>query len=96
MKYIPDFKLKQQFYVETKGRFTREDRRKMLAVFRHNPGIRLVIVFSHPNNTITKKSRTTYGEWCTKHEIPWVSLEELEDSSDAYRLLKGRAGVEDR
>jgi hypothetical protein len=97
MKYIPDFKLRDEFYVETKGRFTHEDRRKMLAVFKHNPGIKLVIVFSHPNHTITKKSKTTYGEWCDKHGIPWIGFKTIvESTEDAYHLLKGRAGMADR
>lgn len=77
-KYKPDFKI-QGIYLETKGRFTSEDRKKMLFVFRSNPDVNLLMVFPKPNNTITRKSRTTYGDWCDKNNIPWIALEELEN-----------------
>jgi hypothetical protein len=77
-KYKPDFKI-EEIYLETKGRFTSEDRKKMLFVFRSNPGINLLMVFPKPNNTITRRSNTTYWMWCDKNGIPWISLEELEN-----------------
>jgi hypothetical protein len=76
-KYKPDFKIKG-IYLETKGRFTSEDRKKMLFVFRSNPDLNLLMVFPKPNNTITRSSKTTYGAWCDKNNIPWIGLEELE------------------
>jgi hypothetical protein len=77
-KYKPDFRIKE-IYLETKGRFTSEDRKKMLFVFRSNPGLNLLMVFPKPNNTITRRSKTTYWMWCDKNGIPWISLEELEN-----------------
>jgi hypothetical protein len=76
-QYTPDFKIENVF-LETKGRFTSEDRKKMLAVFRSNPDLNLLMVFPKPSNTITKRSKTTYGIWCDKNNIPWISLDDLE------------------
>jgi hypothetical protein len=76
-KYTPDFKI-GEVYLETKGRFTSEDRKKMLFVFRSNPDLNLLMVFPKPLNTITRKSKTTYADWCDKNGIPWLSIEELE------------------
>lgn len=68
-QYTPDFKLGNGIYLETKGYFSPEDRRKTLAVLRDNPGIDLRMVFSNPNNRLSKSSKTTYAAWCRKHGI---------------------------
>ena len=68
-QYTPDFKLSNGIFLETKGYFSPEDRRKTLAVLRDNPGIDLRMVFSNPNNRLSKTSKTTYGTWCRKHGI---------------------------
>lgn len=77
-EYVTDFELEKDIIIETKGRFTGEDRTKMRTVLRDNPDLNLFMVFSKPNNTLTKRSKTTYGEWCDKHNIPWMSIEDFE------------------
>ena len=70
-KYTPDFILKKAdgtpMYIEVKGYFTPEDRRKILAVREANPGIDLRFVFSSWSTKLRKGSKTTYGGWCEKH-----------------------------
>ena len=71
--YTPDFVLPNYVYLEAKGYWDAADRRKVLAVKRDNPDIDLRMVFQSPYNTISKKSKTTYAQWCEKHDIPWTS-----------------------
>ncbi len=75
--YTPDFILPNYVYLETKGYWSPEDRRKVLAVKRDNPGIDLRMVFQSPYNKISKNSKTTYAKWCDKHEIPWTAYHEI-------------------
>ena len=65
--YSPDFKLPNGIRVETKGRFVAADRKKHLLVKEQNPNIDIRFVFSNSKNKITKKSKTTYGDWCDKN-----------------------------
>ncbi len=75
--YTPDFLLPNHVYLETKGYWDAADRRKILAVKRDNPLIDLRMVFQSPYNTISKKSKTTYAQWCDKHDIPWTAYHEI-------------------
>lgn len=75
--YTPDFVLTKldgtELIIETKGRWTREDRWKMKWVVEQNPDIDLRIVFQNANARIAKGSKTTYAMWCEKHlGIPWA------------------------
>ena len=72
--YTPDFILPNKHVVlEAKGYWSPADRRKILAVKRDNPDMDIRMVFQHPYNTISKKSKTTYAQYCERHEIPWSS-----------------------
>ena len=76
--YTPDFEINDNKTVfETKGKFTSEDRKKMLLVLTCHPDLNLWMVFPKPQNRITKVSKTTYASWCEDHGIPWIELEEL-------------------
>ena len=75
--YIPDFVLSNNIYLETKGYWDPKDRRKVLAVKRDNPDLDLRMVFQAPYNKISKKSKTTYAQWCEKHDIPWSSFHNI-------------------
>lgn len=74
-KYHPDFKIKEGVYIETKGRFVASDRAKHLYMREQHPEITIYLVFMNPNNKLSRVSKTTYGEWCTKHGIKWTTLE---------------------
>ena len=75
--YIPDFVLPNHVYLETKGYWDPKDRRKILAVMRDNPSLDLRMVFQAPYNKITKNNKTTYAQWCEKHNIPWTSYHNI-------------------
>ncbi len=75
--YVPDFVLPNHVYLETKGYWDPKDRRKILAVLRDNPDLDLRMVFQAPYNKISKNSKTTYAQWCEKHNIPWTSYHDI-------------------
>lgn len=87
--YTPDFaakksKDKETMYIETKGRFVAEDRKKHLLVRECHPGIDIRFVFSNAAAKLRKGSKTTYADWCEKNgflyadrEIPDEWLKEL-------------------
>lgn len=66
--YTPDFhELPNGIIVETKGRFTAQDRKKHLLIKQQHPELDIRFVFSNSNAKIVKGSKTTYGMWCTKN-----------------------------
>ena len=74
-KYTPDFKLPKKggfFYVETKGIFDLEDRKKHQLIREQHPDIDIRFVFSNANNKLYKSSKTTYGAYCEKHGFRWA------------------------
>jgi predicted nuclease of restriction endonuclease-like RecB superfamily len=75
--YTPDFVLPNYTYLEAKGYWSPEDRRKILNVKKSNPQIDLRMIFQAPYNTISKKSKTTYAKWCERHDIPWTSYHNI-------------------
>ena len=75
--YCPDFILPNHVLLETKGYWDAADRRKVKAVKQDNPELDLRMVFQAPFNKISKKSTTTYAQWCDKHDIPWTSFHNI-------------------
>jgi hypothetical protein len=75
--YTPDFVLASGIYLEAKGYWDAADRRKILAVKKCNPEMDLRMVFQEPYKTISKKSKTTYAQFCDKHNIPWCHFHEI-------------------
>ena len=69
--YTPDFILETGVILETKGRFTASDRRKMLAVTTQHPKERIVMLFMR-DNKIHPKSKTHYSDWCMEHSIEYA------------------------
>lgn len=66
--YKPDFKLVESgIIIEAKGRFTSRDRAKHLLIKKQHPSLDIRFVFSNSKAKLSKKSKTTYGEWCDKH-----------------------------
>ena len=76
-KYTPDFvftkKNGETMFVETKGRWTVADRKKMKYVLESNPGIDIRIVFQNMNQKISKGSKTTYEMYAKKLGINYVA-----------------------
>lgn len=65
--YTPDFTLPNGIIIESKGRFTPEDRKKHLLVKKQHPDLDIRFVFSNSKGKIRKGSKTTYADWCDKH-----------------------------
>jgi|TARA_R110002124_G_C8924750_1_gene511525 hypothetical protein len=75
-KYTPDFILHNGIVIETKGRFTREDRRKHLAIKRqYGKEYDIRFVFSNSRSKLDKGAKSTYGEWCTKNGFLYADKE---------------------
>ena len=70
--YTPDFVLPNGIYIETKGRFTSDDRQKHLLIKQQNPDMDLRFVFTNPNSKINKRSRTSYAMWCERHGFEYA------------------------
>ena len=66
-EYTPDFRLPNGIFVETKGRFVLEDRKKHILIKQQHPELDIRFVFQNSKNKIRKGSPTTYADWCKKH-----------------------------
>ena len=75
--YTPDFKVNKDIYLETKGLWTSSDRSKIRAVLEQNPAVIICLVFQNSNNRLSKASKTSYGAYCTKHNIPWFNSTDI-------------------
>ena len=67
--YTPDFLLPNGIIVETKGRFTAEDRKKHLEIQKQHPSLDIRFVFTNSRAKIRKGSKTSYADWCTKNNF---------------------------
>lgn len=65
--YTPDFILPNGVIIESKGRFTTEDRKKHLLVKKQHPDLDIRFVFSNSRAKIRKGSKTSYADWCEKN-----------------------------
>lgn len=68
--YTPDFILTkingEKMYIESKGRWVLDDRKKHELIKKQYPTIDIRFIFSNPNAKINKKSKTTYADICNK------------------------------
>jgi hypothetical protein len=68
--YTPDFILIKKdgskMYIESKGRWVLDDRKKHELIASQHPELDIRFVFSNPNAKISKKSNTTYADICEK------------------------------
>ena len=69
--YTPDFVLENGVMLEAKGRWISSDRRKHLLIQQQHPELDIRFVFMRASNTLNKRSKTTYGDWCDKHGFLW-------------------------
>lgn len=63
--YTPDFVLSNGIIVETKGRWTSEDRTKHKLVREANPDLDIRFLFQK-DNKLNPKSKTHYSDYCKK------------------------------
>ena len=71
--YKPDFIFNNGIIIETKGFFSPEDRRKMVAVKEANPSLDIRFCFQNAKTKLTrgKKRSLSYGQWATKNGFLW-------------------------
>lgn len=74
-RYLPDFRLPNNIFIEAKGWFRPRDRAKMARVRKENPDLDIRFVFQRAN-TRTGKSPTslTYAQWADKYGFKWAEL----------------------
>ena len=76
--YCPDFRIGEFAFIEAKGEFTPADRKKMLAVQEQYPKVKIYMLFQKAGNTLSKKSKTTYRDWCNKNGFESADFSEKE------------------
>ena len=70
--YTPDFELDNGIFIETKGIFDNEDRRKHLAIKEQHPELDIRFVFSNAKAKINKGAKQRNFEWCEKNGFKWA------------------------
>jgi hypothetical protein len=73
--YTPDFtiikKNGEPMFIEVKGLFDADDRKKHLYIKQQHPDLDIRFIFQNSNNKITKKSKTSYSDWAIKNRFLW-------------------------
>ena len=67
--YTPDFQLDNGIFIETKGIFDSEDRRKHIEVRRQHPELDIRFVFSNAKAKLYKGAKSRYCDWCEKNDF---------------------------
>jgi len=70
--YTPDFRLPNGIFIETKGRFVADDRKKHILIREQHPDLDIRFVFQNSKNKLRKGSKTTYADWCIKYGFLFV------------------------
>ena len=74
--YTPDYVLPNGIVIESKGRFTPEDRKKHIYIREeYGPSLDLRFVFNNPNGKLRKGAKTSYADWCEKNGFLFASKE---------------------
>lgn len=71
--YTPDFRLPNGIFIETKGRFVSDDRKKHKLIKEQHPHLDIRFVFSNAKAVIRKGSKTTYADWCEKYGFKYAT-----------------------
>jgi hypothetical protein len=74
--YVPDWRIAEGVYIETKGYLAPFQRQGLLAFKQEYPQVRILLLFGNSQNRLNKKSKTTYGEWATKSGFEWADIRE--------------------
>jgi len=74
-EYTPDFRLPNGIFIETKGRFVLQDRKKHILIKQQHPDLDIRFVFQNSKAKIRKGSKTTYADWCNKHGFVYADKE---------------------
>lgn len=98
--YTPDYVLPNGIVIESKGRFTPEDRKKHICIRdEYGDDLDLRFVFNNPRGKLRKGSKTSYADWCTKNgfmfaakEIPeeWLKEKPKKRSLNLIKKIRGK------
>lgn len=72
--YTPDWQIGPNRFIEAKGYFSPSDRSKMLAVREEYPKLEFYLLFANSRIKLSRKSKTTYGEWAEEHGFQWADF----------------------
>ena len=76
--YCPDFYIPDtDIYIEAKGFWRPEDRRKIKAIKEQHPEIDIRMAFQNPKKKISKGSKVTYAQWCDRKGILWCDFKKI-------------------
>ena len=70
--YTPDFELDNGIFIETKGMFDNDDRRKHIAIKEQHPELDIRFVFSNANEKLYKGAKSRYCDLCDKNGFKWA------------------------
>ena len=71
--YTPDFYIPEtNIFIEAKGHLDKADRVKMALVKEQHKDLDIRFVFMNAKNKIYKGSKTTYADWCLRHNFQWA------------------------
>jgi hypothetical protein len=73
-QYRPDFRIRENTYIEAKGRFLSADRAKHLYIKEQHPEVKIYFLFGNAENKLTKSSKTSYADWCNKHGFEYADF----------------------
>lgn len=82
--YIPDFKVGETTYIESKGKWDASDRQKHVWLREQHPDKRIILVFQNAKVRLSKRSKTTYGEWATKNNLYWLDFKTQEGNYEQW------------
>lgn len=85
--YTPDFPVSEKIIIETKGRFQTADRMKMLTIKAQYPEYDFRFIFTNSKQKISKKSQTTYAQWCERNGFKYADKSVPQEWID--EILKG-------
>ena len=71
-KYTPDWPVTDSIFIETKGIFDVEDRKKHVWIKQQHPHLDIRFVFSRAATPLYKGSPTTYAMWCAKNGFKYA------------------------
>lgn len=71
-KYTPDFVLPNGIIIESKGLFDVDDRKKHILIKEQYPDLDIRFVFSRSASKLYKGAKTTYADWCIKHDFQFA------------------------
>lgn len=91
--YTPDFPITEHLIIETKGRFQTADRMKMLDVQRQYPNIEFRFVFTNSKQRISKKSVTTYAQWCERNGFKYADKIIPQEWIDEIKQILQKEGI---